>query len=76
MDEITSNAVTRFQKRKASAFSPGTSRAASNDSRISIGNSWGGNRTLSISSEMEQQQSEMSCMSCTNDGCEIHKNEK
>ena len=39
MDEITSNAVTRSQKRKASASSPATSSAASNDSRISIGNS-------------------------------------
>jgi len=39
MDEITSDAVTRSQKRKASASSPATSNAASNDSRISIGNS-------------------------------------
>jgi len=54
MDEITSNAVTRSQKRKASASSPATSSAASNDSGISIGNSWGDNRTLPISSEMER----------------------
>jgi len=53
MDEITSNAVTHSQKRKASAFSPSTSSAASNDSRISIGNSWSDNRTLPISSEIE-----------------------
>jgi len=53
MNEITSNAVTRSQKRKASASSPTTSSAASNDSRISIGNSWGDNRTLPISGEME-----------------------
>jgi len=32
MDEITSNAVTRSQKRKASASSPATSSAASNAS--------------------------------------------
>ena len=76
MDEITSNAVTRSQKRKASASSPATSSAASNDSRISIENSWGDNRTLPISSEMERRHSEMSWMSCTDDACEIHKNEK
>jgi len=76
MDEITSNAVTRSQKRKASASSPATLSAATNDSRISIGNSWGDNRTLPISSEKERQHSEMSWMSCTDDGCEIHKNEK
>jgi len=52
IDEITSNAVTRSEKRKASAPSPGTSSASSNDSRISIGNSWDDNRTLPISSEM------------------------
>ena len=76
MDEITSNAVTRSQKRKASASSPATSSAASNDSRISIGNSWGDTRTLPISSEMERRHSEMSWMSCTDDGCEIYQNEK
>jgi len=76
MDEITSNAVTRSQKRKASASSPGTSSAASNDSRISIGNSWGDNTTLPISSEMERRHSEMSWTSCTDNGCEIYKNEK
>jgi len=51
-DEITSNEVTRFQKRKASASLTATSSAPSNDSQISIGNSWGNNRTLPISSEM------------------------
>jgi len=76
MDEITSNALTRSQKRKASASSPATSSAASNDSRLSIGNSWGDNRTLPISREMERRHSEMSWMSCSGDGCEIHKNEK
>jgi len=78
MDEITSNAVTcsQTQKRKASTSSTATSSAASNDSRISIGNSWGDNKTLPISSKMEQQHSEMRWMSCTDDGCEIHKNEK
>ena len=64
MDEIASNAVTRSQKRKPSASSPGTSSAANNDSRIWIGNSWGDTRTLPISSEMERQQSEMSWISC------------
>ena len=53
MDEITSNAVTCSWKRKPSASSPAASRAPSKDSRISIGNSWGDNRTLPISSEME-----------------------
>jgi len=67
MHEITSNAVTRSQKRKASAFSPATSSPVSNDSRISIGNSWGDQRTLSITSGMEGRHSEMSCMSCTDD---------
>jgi len=76
MHEITSNALTRSQKRKASASSPATSSAASNDSRISIGNSWGNNRTLPISSEMERRHAEMSWMSCTDDGCEIQKNQK
>jgi len=76
MDEITSNAVTRSRKRKASSSSAATSSAASNDSRISIGISWGDNRILPISSEMERRHSEMSSMSCTDDGCEIHKNGK
>jgi len=75
MDEITSNAVSRSQKRKAYASSPATSSAPSNDSRITIGNSWGDNRTLPIISEMEGRHSEMSWMSCTDDDCEIHKND-
>jgi len=74
--EITSTAVTRSQKRKASASSPATSSAASNDSRISIRNSWGNNRTLPISSEIEQRHAELRWMSCTDAVCEIHKNEK
>jgi len=76
MGEITRNAGTHSQKRKTSASSPPTSSTASNDSRISIGNSWDENRTLPFSSEMERRQSEMSWMSCTDDRCEIHKNEK
>jgi len=76
MDDITSIAVTRSQKRQAPASWPATSSAASNYSRISIGNSGGDNRTLPISGEMERQHSEMSWMSCTDDGFEIHKNEK
>jgi len=43
MEEITSNAVTCSQMCKASASSPATSSAASNDSRISIERSWGDN---------------------------------
>jgi len=76
MDKITSNAVARSQKRRASAFLAARSSAPSNDSRRSIGNSWGDNRTLTISSEMERRHSEMSWMSCTDNRCEIHKNEK
>jgi len=76
MDEITSNAGTHSQKRKASASLPGTSTASSNHSRRSIGNSWCDNRTLPIFSEMKRRHSEMSWMSCTDDGCEIHKDEK
>jgi len=48
----------------------------SNESRTSIGNPWGDNRTLPICSEMERRHSEMSWMSCTDHGCETHKNEK
>jgi len=76
IDEITGNAVTRSPKRKALASLPAISSAASNNSRISIGNSWGDNRTLPISSEMERGHSEMSCMSCTHHGCEIYEKEK
>jgi len=60
MDEITINAVTRSQKGKASASSLAASTAASNNSRISIGNSWDDNRTLPMFSEMERRHSEMS----------------
>jgi len=59
MNKITSNSVTRSQKRKGCASSPATSSAASNDRRISIGNSWGDNTTLPISSEMERRHAEM-----------------
>jgi len=76
MDEITTNAVTRSQTCKASASSPATSSAANNKSRILIGNSLGDNSTLPISSEMGRRHSQMSWMSCTDDRCEIHKNEK
>jgi len=76
LDKITSKAETGSQKRKASASSPATSSAASTGSRIWIGNFWRDNRTLPISTEMERRHSEMSLMSCTDDGCEIHKNEK
>jgi len=71
MDEIISKAVTRSLKRKASASSPAISSPPSNHSRISIRNSWGDNRTLPISSEMERQHSEMRWMLCSDDGCEV-----
>jgi len=76
MDEITSNAVTRTPKRMASASSKATSSPAGRNSRISIGNSWGENSTLPITTEIGRQHSEMSGMSGTDDWCEIHKNEK
>jgi len=76
MDEITRNAVTHSQKRKGSTSWPATSSPPSNDSRISIGHSWGDNRTLPITSEIERCHSEMSWMSYTNDECEIHENDK
>ena len=76
MDDMTSNAVTHSQKRKASASSPATSSPPSYNSRISIGNSWGDNRTLPICCEMERRPAEMSWMSCTDDSCKIHKIEK
>jgi len=76
MDEITSNAVTRSQKHKASAFSSATSNPVSDDSRISIGNSWSDQRTLPITGEMEGRHAEMSCMSWTDDQWEIHIKEK
>jgi len=76
MEEITGNAVTCSQRRKASASSPATFRAPSNNSRIAIGNSWSDNRTLQITSEMERCHSERGWMSWTNDECEIHKDDK
>jgi len=54
IDEITSNAVSRSQKGKGFASWPAKSSLASNDSRISIGNSWDDNRTLSTSTEIER----------------------
>ena len=62
MDEITSHTGTRCQKRKASSSWPATSSAASNDSRISIGNSWGDNRTVPITKEIDRRHTEMSWM--------------
>ena len=73
MNEISTNAVTRSQKRKTPPQSSPT--VTSNDSRISIGNSWGDTVTLPISSEMERRHSAMSWRSCTNDDCESHKDE-
>jgi len=64
------------RKRNTCPSSPAPSTAANNYTRISIGTSWGDNTTLPISSEIEQRHAEMRWMSCTDNGCEIHKNEK
>ena len=76
MGEITSASVTRSQKRKATTSVPTASPTNSNDSRISIGNSWGDDITLPIPHEMQRRHSEMSWMSCTDDKCEIYKGER
>ena len=58
MNEISSHAVTRSQKRKTPPqSSPSVTR---NDSRISIGNTWGDTVTLPIPSEMQRRYSAMS----------------
>ena len=74
MNEISTNAVTRSQKCKTAPQS--SPSVTSNDSRISIGNSWGDTVTLPIPSEMERRHSAMSWRSCTNDDCEAHKDDK
>ena len=74
MNEISSHAVTRSQKRKTPPQS--SLSVTSNDSRISIGNTWGDTVTLPIPSEMQRKHSVMSWRSCTNDDCEDHKEDK
>ena len=58
MNKISTNAVTRSQKRKTPPQS--SPSLTSNDSRISIGNSWGDTVTLPIPSEMERRHSAIS----------------
>ena len=61
MNEISSHAVTRSQKRN---FPPQSSASVtSNDSQISIGNTWGGTVTLPIRSEMQGRHTAISCRS-------------
>ena len=74
MNEISSYAVTRSQKRKTPPQS--SPSVTSNDSWISIENSWGDTVTLPISTEMQREHSAMSWRSCTVDDCEIHKKDK
>ena len=74
MNEISSHAVTRSQKRKTPPQS--SPSVTSNDSRISIGNIWGDTVTLPISIEMQRRHSAMSWRSCTDDNCEDHKEDK
>ena len=74
MDEISNLAVIRSQKRKTPPQS--SPRVTSNDSRISIGNTWGDTVTLPITSEMQRRHSAMSWHSCTDDDSEDHKDDK
>ena len=74
MNEISSHAVTRSQKGKTPPQS--SPSVTSNDSRISIGNTWGDTVTLPIPSEMQRRHSAMSWRSCTNDDCEDYKEDK
>ena len=74
MNEISSHAVTRSQKRKTRPQSNPSS--TSNDTRISIGNTWGDTVTLPIPSELQRQHSVTSWRSCTYDDCEDHKEHK
>ena len=74
INEISTNAVIRSQKRKTPPqSSPGI---ISNDSRISIGDTWGDPVTLPIPSEMERRHLAMSWGSYTNHNCEAHKEDK
>ena len=74
MNEISSRAVTRSQKRKTPPQS--SPSVTCNDCRISIGNIWGDTVTLPIPSEMERRHLAMNWPSCTDDDCEDHKEDK
>ena len=74
MNEISTNAVTRSQKPKALPQS--SLSVTSNDSRISIGNTWRDTVTLPIPSEMERRHSAISWHSCTTNDCEGYKEDK
>ena len=74
MNEISSHAVTRSQKRKIPPQS--SPSVTGNDSRISIGNTWGDTVTLPIPSKMQRRHSAMGWPSCTDDDCEDHKGDK
>ena len=74
LNEISSHAVTRSRKRKTPA--PSSPSSTSNDSRISIGNTWGDTVTLPTPSEMQRRHSAMSWCSCTDNDCEDHKEDK
>ena len=74
INEISSHAVTRSQKRKTPPQS--SPSLTSNDSRIFIGNTWGDTITLSIPSEMQRRNSAMSWRSCIDADCEDHKEDK
>ena len=74
MNEISTNAVTRSQKRKTPPQS--SSSVTSSDSRISIGNTRRDTITLPIPSEIERRHSAMSWHSCTDDDCEAYNEDK
>ena len=74
MNEISSYAVTRSQKLKTLPQS--SPSVTSNDSRISIGNTWGDTVTLPIPTEMQRKHSVMRWRSCTADDCETQKEDK
>ena len=74
MNEISSHAVTRYQKHQSPPQS--SPSVTSNDSGISIGNTWGDTVTVPIPSEMQRRNSAMSWRSCTDDHCQDHKEDK
>ena len=74
MNEISSHAVTRSQKRKIPPQS--NPSVTSNDNPISIGNNWGYTVTLPIPSEIQRRHSAMSWPSCTDDDCEDSKEDE
>jgi len=49
---------------------------SSNDSRISIGNTWGDSVTQPIPSEKKRRHAALSWRECTNDDCKVHKSDK